>query len=379
MTPEGPRDQTEAIDCTGVAGLGLRERTWERGMPQQEHRIVAPDQLRAFYWAMLGAVGVPRSDAEIVADCLLLADLRGVDSHGILHLGGYMRAILDGWINPRPSIRLVHETPTIAVMESDGGLGQIACVKAMEIAISKAKKGAFGGVAIRNSTHSGSLAYYPLMAAEAGLISYMVTSTEHAIAGGVFSYGIPAGRRDPIILDSVLSHARPSLLQTMALRGDRIPPGWALDSNGLPTEDPKEALKGFLAPIGAYKGHGLTMMGAVFAGVLSGGRRRFPRMGGIVAEPNMRQAYNMDHQNHFLFALNPGSFLPIDVYEARVAKLIDEAKACPPIPGTEVLLPGEPQARTKRQRLEDGVPVSPAVWDELSELRKQLDVEAWPE
>ncbi len=348
-------------------------------MAQQGPRIVNPDRLRAFYWAMLGAVGVPRSDAEIVADCLLTADLRGVDSHGILHLGGYMRAIRDGWINPRPDVRLVHETSTTAILESDGGLGQIACVKAMEIAIDKAKKGTFGGVGIRNSTHSGSLAYYPLMAAREGLIGYTVTSVEHAIGGGVFSYGIPAGGRDPIILDSVLSHARPSLLRTMAQRGDRIPQGWALDSNGLPTEDPKEALKGFLAPIGAYKGHDLTMIGAVFTGVLTGGRRRFPRLGGITSEPNLREAYGMDHQNHFLFALNPGSFLPIDVYEARIAELIDEVKACPPIPGAEVLLPGEPQARTKRQRLEDGVPVSDAVWDDLSELRGELDVEAWLE
>ena len=84
-------------------------------MTQQQHRIVAPDQMRAFYWAMLGAVGVPRPDAEIVARCLLLADLRGVDSHGILHLGGYMRAIRDGWIKARPDIRLIHETPTTAV------------------------------------------------------------------------------------------------------------------------------------------------------------------------------------------------------------------------------------------------------------------------
>ncbi len=348
-------------------------------MTEQEPRIVAPDQLRAFYCAMLGAVNVPHHDAEIVADCLLVADLRGVDSHGILHLDGYVRAIRDGWINPRPDVRLIHETPTTAVMESDGGLGQIACVKAMEIAISKAKKGTFGSVAIRNSTHSGSLATYPLMAAEQGLIGYFVTSVEHSIGGGVFSYGIPAGQRDPIILDSVLSHARPSLMRTMAERGDRIPPGWALDSNDLPTEDPKEALKGSLAPIGGYKGHDLSMMGAVFAGVLSGGRRRFPRMGGIIAEPNMRQLYSTDHQNHFMFALNPGSFMPMEVFEARVAELIDEVKACPPIAGTEVLLPGEPQARTKRQRLEDGIPVSPAVWDELSGLRKQLDVEAWLE
>jgi LDH2 family malate/lactate/ureidoglycolate dehydrogenase len=98
-------------------------------------RIVAPDRLRAFYWAMLDAVGLPRSDAEIVADCLLTADLRGVDSHGILHLGGYMQAIRDGWINALPDTRLIHETPTTAVMEADGGLGQIACVKAMEVAI----------------------------------------------------------------------------------------------------------------------------------------------------------------------------------------------------------------------------------------------------
>jgi len=329
--------------------------------------------------AMLDAVNVPPADAELVTRCLLLADLRGVDSHGILHLGRYMEAILDGWINPRPDIRLIHETPTTAVMESDEGLGQIACVKAMEIAIDKAKKGTFGSVAIRNSTHSGSLATYPLMATEAGLIGYMVTSVEHSIGGGVFSYGIPAGRRDPIILDSVLSHARGSLLRTMAERGDKIPPGWALDRNGIPTEDPKEALKGSGASIGAYKGHDLTMMGAVFAGVLSGGRVRFPRMGGIIAEPNMRQRYSTDHQNHFMFALNPASFMPIDVYEARIGELIDEVKSCPPIPGTEVLLPGEPQARTKRQRLEDGVPISPAVRDELLALRKRLDVEAWLE
>ena len=234
-------------------------------------------------------------------------------------------------------------------------------------------------MAIRNSTHSGSLAYYPLMATEAGLIGYTVTSTEHAVAGSVFSYGIPAGQRDPIILDSVLSHSRPSLLRTMAERGDIIPPGWALDRNGRPTENPKEVLKGTLAPIGSHKGYDLAMMGAVFAGVLSGGRIRFPRMGGIIAEPSMQHSYNTNHQNHYIFALNPGAFMPVADFEARVGELIDEVKACPPIPGTEVLLPGEPQARTKRQRLEDGVPVSPAVWDEVSELRNELDVEAWLE
>lgn len=344
-------------------------------MPEEKKKIAA-EELREFYRVMLMAVAVPRADAEVVADCLLLADLRGVDSHGILHLAGYVRAMRDGWINPRPNIRVVEESGVGAVIDGDGGLGQPACLKAMELAIEKARGGGYGGVAVRNTTHSGSLAYYPRMAAAAGMIGFAASGVEHGLSSGVYAYGVPIPGSEPLLLDSVLSYARPSLVRSMGQRGERIPAGWALDEEGQPTEEPGMALRGSLAPMGGHKGYGLQLMHGIFSGILSGGRRRFPNLGGITATPNLRERYGTDRQNHFHWALNPEAFLPRAEFEQGVREFVAALKQSPARPGSEVLLPGEPQARTYPQRVRDGVPVAAEILDDLDELRRELAVEA---
>jgi LDH2 family malate/lactate/ureidoglycolate dehydrogenase len=313
---------------------------------------------------LLLAHGVPAEDSAIVAECLVHADLRGVDTHGLMRLPGYLDRIRRGLINPRPKIVLRQVTPVSVAVDGENGLGQVVATRAMSEAIAIARNYGVGIAGVRRSTHFGMAASYALQAIKAGLIGMVFTNSSASMPpwGGrqpilgtsPLAVGAPGGRLGPFVLDMSSAVAARGKIRKALRRGDTIPEGYALDAEGQPTTDPAKALQGVILPVGGPKGSGLAMMMDIFGGVLTGSA-----FAGDVGD----QAKDFDRpQNvgHFLFAIRPDLFVSKEEYEARMDTLVGRVHACPPAEGfSEVLVAGEVEARQEALRRKNGIPYSP--------------------
>src|SRR5262249_34382379 len=247
----------------------------------------------AFARRLLLAHGVPEPDAATVAACLVGADLRGVDTHGPCPLPGYLARLRPGLINPRPVLKPERVTPAVAALDGQNGFGFVVGTRAMQEAIAIAREFGVGVVLARRSTHFGMAAAYVLQALDAGLISLVFSNASPAmppwgartalLGTNPFAAGAPAGRHPPFLLDMSPAVAARGKIRRAERRGEKIPLGYALDADGLPTCDPKAALGGVVLPIGTYKGSGLSMLMDIFGGVISGAN-----YGGGVAAPSKR-------------------------------------------------------------------------------------------
>ncbi|MFH0914752.1 MAG: Ldh family oxidoreductase [Chloroflexota bacterium] len=237
--------------------------------------------LKDFGTQALTRVGIPEKDAGIIANTLVEAELRGVDTHGLVQLAPFVRMVTEGKVNPRPKLSIVKETPVSAVLDGDDGIGNLVCVRAAELAIKKAQETGVGLAGTRNSTHCGALAYYPMLALKQYLMGFMTVNGPPLIPayGGItrllstnpYSAAIPAGEERPVVLDMAVTVATRGKMRLKARLGEKIPPGWALDRYGQPTDDPKEALDyGFQAWMGEHKGYALAVLSNILSGVLTG-------------------------------------------------------------------------------------------------------------
>ena len=246
-------------------------------------RIVSEKALGAFGAAVLIKVGVAESEAREIIDNLIQADLRDVESHGVVRLPIYVKRLAVRAINPRPKIRIVRETATSAVVDGDNGMGQLVGLRAMRIAIEKGNQG--GGmcafVSVRNSNHYGAAASFAQMACAHDMIgfSYTIGGINHMVPWGgaearlgnnPFAIAIPAGEERPVVLDMACSVAARGKIIVAAKEGTAIPPDWAVGPDGQPTTDAVEALKGFVQPVGGPKGYALTLTIGLLSSMLSG-------------------------------------------------------------------------------------------------------------
>ena len=345
-----------------------------------EHVVVAADSLRAYLTDVFARAGMSDADAATEATVMVQADLRGVGSHGIASAPRYVERLQNGVCNPRPNLQVVRETGVSAVLDADHALGQIASVRGMEIAIAKARQHGIGAVAVRNSSHNGMLASYAMMALEHDLIGMTtcnsptsmpaVGSRSASIGNNPVAFAIPAGRHAPIVVDIATSVAARSKILIAMKRGLPIPPGWAVDVDGNPTEDAQRAWEGLLFPLAGHKGFGLAMVFEVLSGVLSGGP--FAALLTPVADTTSNRLVS-----HFFLAMDPAMFLDVSEFTARVDELIALVKASDRVDGvTEVLVPGERGARLEAQRRHEGIPLTPTVAGELRALGQGLGVQA---
>ena len=324
---------------------------------------VAPDAAKAFAQALLAAHGLSDEDAEIVAECLVRADLRGVDTHGLMRLPGYLDRLRRGLINARPRLEAKRVTPVAASIDGQDGFGFVVATRAMAAAIAMAKTCGIGVVSVRRSTHFGMAASYVLQAIEAGYMSLVFTNAspsmppwggrEALLGTSPFAAGAPGGREGPFVLDMSPAVAARGKIRRAERRGERIPEGYALDAEGRPTTDPVKALQGVVLPIGGPKGSGLAMLMDIFRGVISGAA-----FGGDVGDQYKRYDAPQD-VGHFFLAMRPDLFISADDYRARMDTLVRRIHGCPTAEGfAEVLMPGEVEARQEARLRRSGLPFS---------------------
>lgn len=314
-------------------------------------------------------LGAPESDAAVVADHLVEADLRGVHSHGVIRVPRYVDEIRAGQLNVRPNIRVVSDRGGQVVMDADNGFGHLAALRANEVAVERGKQHGMAGVALRRSTHCGALAYYPIRAIRHGLIGFATTNaglnmtptggTKKLLGNNPFAVAVPTNRDWPMVLDMATSVVAGGKLDVARSKGQSIPLGWARDAAGDPTTDPAAAREGSLEPLGGPKGYGMAVMLDVLAGVLSGGR-----FGGMLGEGRFAQ---------FFLTIEVERFLPLEAFRARMDELIDQIQNSPRAPGTErIYVAGEIEHGLQVQRLREGIPIEASVLAELERVEREL-------
>jgi LDH2 family malate/lactate/ureidoglycolate dehydrogenase len=261
-------------------------------------------------------------------------------------------------------------------VDGDNGPGQWIAVQAMELAIRKARQSGIGVVAVHRSNHFGAAGHYAWMAAREDLIGLCTTTSELDLAptGGVtptfgnnpLAVGIPAGRRDPIVLDISMSVVARGKIGLHVAEGRPLPPGWILDRFGRPSTDPLDLVAGLGVPIGGHKGYGLTLVMEVLAGVLTGAGFCWDHR-----RDHARPEEEPRDLGHFFLAINPELFMPIREFAARVDRMIEQTQSGERAEGVpEILLPGETEMRARARNLREGVPLMPSTYLALQKYRE---------
>jgi len=338
---------------------------------------IGAEVLRSWAQRLLQAAGLELEVAAIVADHLVYANLRGVDSHGMMRLPIYIARLKAGLVNPKPRPQVLRTLGPWAVVDGDQGPGQVAGRFAMGLTMQLAKEYGLGAVWVQRSTHYGAAAYYVEPAAREGFVALSTTNAEPdmvpyggaraALGTNPLAFAAPAPQ-GILLLDMATSQVAMGKIFLARERGETIPEGWVVDEEGRPTTDPGRAKAAL--PLGGPKGYGLAIMVEILSGVLSGAGFTH-RIGRMYDEWDRPQDVG-----HFFLAIDPRRVLGWEVFQDRMGTLWTELKAVPPAPGfTEVLLPGELEERTRKQRLVEGIPLPEAVYTRLVETSRQLGVE----
>jgi LDH2 family malate/lactate/ureidoglycolate dehydrogenase len=338
-------------------------------------KLVAEKDLKDFSVAVLKKVDVPEAEAREMIDNLVEADLRDVESHGIVRLPIYVERLAARATNPKPNIKIVRETKTSAVVDGDNGMGQIVGARAMQIAIDKAKANeACVFVSVRNSNHYGAAAFYAEMACPHDMIgfSFTIGGINHMVPWGgaqarlgnnPFAVAFPAGKEKPVVLDMACSVAARGKIIVAAKEGTPIPADWAVGPDGMATTDAVEALKGFVQPVGGPKGYALTLTIGLLSTMLSGAN-----FGSEVTHmyDDLERPQNI---GHLMGVLPVALFEDVDVFHRRMEKAVAEMRNAKRAPGVErIFLPGEREALNLINRRQNGIPIGVGVLTELNEM-----------
>ncbi len=343
-------------------------------------------KLARFTARVLAKAGLPEADAEVAAGLIVGADLRGIETHGVAHLGPfYVTRLQKGFINPHPKITVSSGAPATAVVDGDNGMGFLVGHQAMGEAIARAEKTGVGMVAVRGSTHFGAASLYSLMAVRHKMIGIALSSTgpivvpPGAAARGVgtnpISIAVPGGAAGPFVLDMATSVVPGGRISDCLRRGQPIPLGWAVDKAGAPTTDPNAVFKGGggLVPLGsepklgAYKGFGLGVTVEIFSSILSGA------VAALLMTVDPASAGNKC--DHFFAALRVDGFLPFADFAAKMDDLVGAYHGLPmAATGDRLMLAGELENATERKRRAEGIPLHPSVVESLQQVGRDLDV-----
>ena len=348
--------------------------------------------LSAFTINVFIKMGCSTTDAELAADVLLKSDLRGIDSHGVARLSGYVRLWEKERINATPNIRIVHETATTATVDGDGGLGLVVAPFAMKVAIEKAAIYGSGWVAVKNSNHFGIAGYHALMAVEQDMIGISMTNAsplvaptyanERLLGTNPMCYAFPAGKYPPVVVDMATAAAANGKLEIASRANQPIPDGWAQDKDGNGSTDPNELKSGgSLLPLGSdkdhgsHKGYGLSATVDILSAVLSGANYG-PWVPPFVAFLDPPTDPVGEGIGHFLGAMRVDGFRPAADFKNHLDNWIERFKSAKTVdPDKQVIIPGEPEYAFEQERAVSGIPLIDVVVEDLNALADKLGIE----
>ncbi len=336
---------------------------------------IRSEELSPFLTALFTHAGLSRRHSIVVVDQLVTASIRGTDTHGIVLVERYINDLLDGKISTRPAIRMVRQSPSTALIDGGFGAGQYVAAHATKIAISKASRNGVGAVSVVNVSHCGSLAYYAMMICAKKMAGVVFTNSDALAApmGGKkrifgtnpFCFAFPFDEY-PLILDAATTLGAGMKVVLASKEGKSIPAGWAIDRQGSPTTDPKEALEGALLPFGGHKGYGIMLMAEIFSAVLSGGY--------LSTEiPSGRDAQG----GFYVQALDIRKMRTYSSYLRDVGRLVEATRGSVPSGGAErVHVPGELEANATIKRRKEGIPVDRLTWEFFLKISRDFGLQS---
>ena len=330
--------------------------------------------------------GMNEADASLATKVLIEADLRGIDSHGVARLSGYIRLKEAGRANMNANWKIIHETPSTATIDADSGLGLVVANKAMEVAIKKAKEVGTGWVAIQNSNHFGIAAAHAMMALEHDMIGFAMTnasplvaptfSKERMLGTNPICACFPTANELPFVLDMATSAAANGKLEIAQRKGKDLPDNWVQTKEGLPSNNAHELKNGgSLLPLGGHKGYGLAAMVDIMSAVLSGANYG-PWVPPFVAFLNPLENLPGNGIGHFVGAMRIDAFRPASEFKIHMDNWIKRFKESIPVDENQpVLIPGEIEFKMKEERLVSGIPLNENVVNDLMELGMKLGIQ----
>jgi LDH2 family malate/lactate/ureidoglycolate dehydrogenase len=348
--------------------------------------------LYEFVYQVFVAIGCSDTDAATATEGLLIADLRGIDSHGVARLSGYVRLWEAGRINPKPNIRIVHETPSTATIDGDAGLGLVVAPRAMKVAIGKAQQAGTGWVSVRNSSHFGIAGHHAMQALMYDMIGMAMTnasplvaptfSVERMLGTNPIAVAIPAQEQPPFVADFATTTAANGKLEILQRKNTDAPLGWVQDNKGRPTTDANALKKGgALLPLGSdrehgsHKGYCLGSIVDIFSAVLSGAgygpwAPPFVSFLPLPADPVG------EGLGHFLGAMRIDAFRPAKEFKQHMDNWISRFRSAQPAEGYErVLIPGDPEREAEAERRLSGIPLVASVVEDLQQLAHKFAIE----
>jgi LDH2 family malate/lactate/ureidoglycolate dehydrogenase len=357
----------------------------------QEH-LYSYQVLYEFVVQIFTKIGCPSDDAANAAKVLLSADLRGIDSHGVARLSGYVRLWDVKRVNTAPKIKIIHETPSTAVMDGDSGLGLVVAPAAMNVAIAKATQVGTGWVSVQNSNHYGIAAAHAMMALKYEMIGISMTnasplvaptfSVQRMLGTNPICVAAPAGKQPPFVADLATTTAANGKLEVLQRKNLNAPLGWVQDANGESSTDANILKKGgTLLPLGSdrehgsHKGYALGAVVDIFSALLSGANYApwVPPFPAYVPLPEKQPGKGI---GHFFGAMRIDAFRSASAFKKDMDDWIEGFRTATPSAEYEkVLIPGDPERETEIERTANGIPLMPAVVEDLKNLAQRLKVE----
>jgi ureidoglycolate dehydrogenase (NAD+) len=364
-------------------------------MEKKESRVVAWEPLKTFAKEVFIRAGVPEDGAEAEASALIWANLRAVDSHGVLRIPWYIDNIDKGVMNTNPNIQILKETPATMLVDADHAMGPVVTIQVVNKAVEKAKKMGICWATIRNITHQGALGFYSQMMAEKNMAGVVFVcappnmapfgSSAPGVHNSPIAISVPAKRHRPLNLDMATSVVAGGKLWLAVDKGVPIPEGWALDKEGNPCTDPHKS--GALLPFGGAKGSGLAIMLECLSSVMGGNPMLEPALHGregsdrVETDGEKGESEKLSYlpkrhiQNSVVVAVDIATFTDVDGYKETISSLIEGLKGLPKAKGTEeIFVPGEPEEQTYTDRSQNGIPLPLGTWDKLCAMSERFDV-----
>ncbi len=354
--------------------------------------MISSNTLTQFTKSVFLKMGCSLEDAELASKVLVSADLRGIDSHGVARLSGYVRLWKAGRINPTPNIKIVHETPSTAVIDGDAGLGLVVAPKAMEIAMKKADLVGTGWVSVKNSNHFGIAGYHAMMGLEKDMIGIAMTnasplvaptfSKERMLGTNPIAVSIPAKDQPPFVADFSTTTAANGKLEILQREDKKAPLGWVQTKTGNESENANELKQGgALLPLGSdrvhssHKGYCLGSIVDIFSAVFSGANYGPWAPPFVSFLPLMPDPVG-EGLGHFLGAMRIDAFRPADEFKQNMDTWITRFRQAKPIdPSNPVLIPGDPERIEEAKRTQIGIDLNKKVYDELLQLGEEMGID----